>query len=227
MASSLNGVRTTLFAAVRALAFMPLLYAIAAISPGASPAAVSPSFGDLVLNANRAAGLYGDPAAAAAHWHRQHGLDCGEVAVADVVGEITGRQPTEQQVDELAQSIPSTTHSGPIWQPSGFTDVRDLPILLKHYGIGVKSTQTDLDTLKRTLGMGGKIIAVVNAEILWNRPGDRKWGDHFVVVTGIDSRSGVVHLNDSGISSGRDEHVPIAVFEQAWATNFHSALITR
>lgn len=226
MAGSLSGAWTTLVGAARALAFVSVWCALAAASPAASPAAVAPHVGKPVLEANRAAGLYGDPAAAAAHWRRQQGFDCGEVAVADVVGQITGHQPTGLQIDELAQSITSTTHSGPIWRPSGFTDIRDLPILLGHYGIRVRSAKTNLDDLKRTLGRGGKIIAIVNAETLWNRPGDRTWGDHFVVVTGVDSRSGVVHLNDSGISTGRDEQIPIAVFERAWATNFHSALLT-
>ena len=70
---------------------------------------------------------------------------------------------------------------------------------------------------------------IVNAEPIWNRPGNRNVANHFVVVTGISPEAGVVHLNDSGIISGRDEQVPIATFEQAWAPNhrlFHDHEIT-
>lgn len=52
-------------------------------------------------------------------------------------------------------------------------------------------------------------------------------GNHFVVVTGIDTKAGVVHLNDSGIIAGRDEQVSIATFEQAWAPNHNSAVVTK
>jgi hypothetical protein len=48
-----------------------------------------------------------------------------------------------------------------------------------------------------------------------------------VVVTGIDTKAGVVHLNDSGIKTGRDEQVPLATFEQAWAPNHNSAVVTK
>lgn len=40
-----------------------------------------------------------------------------------------------------------------------------------------------------------------------------------MVVTGIDTNTGVVHLNDSGIKTGRDERVSIATFSQAWAAS--------
>ena len=72
-----------------------------------------------------------------------------------------------------------------------------------------------------------KAIVILNAETIWNRPGKRSSGNHFVVVTGIDSRSGVVHLNDSGVETGGDEQVPLATFERAWAPNRNSAIVTR
>jgi hypothetical protein len=71
------------------------------------------------------------------------------------------------------------------------------------------------------------VIVLLNAETIWNRPDNRDSANHFVVVTGIDTRAGVVHLNDSGIKSGRDEQVPIATFERAWAPNYNSAVVTK
>ena len=47
-----------------------------------------------------------------------------------------------------------------------------------------------------------------------------------MVVTGIDTKAGVVHLNDSGINTDGDERVPIATFERAWAPNHDSAVVT-
>ncbi len=171
--------------------------------------------------------MYGEPAVAATFWREQHASDCAEMAVADVVGQMTGREPTEQQVTALAENTPSTVGPGPIWKPTGFTDIRDLPILLWHYGIRADNVQTDIDVLKRKLGARHRVIAILNAETIWNRPRKGNFGNHFVVVTGIDTRSGVVHLNDSAINTGRDEQVSIATFEEAWAPNYHSAIVTQ
>ena len=73
----------------------------------------------------------------------------------------------------------------------------------------------------------GWVIVILNAETIWNRPGNRNAANHFVVVTGIDPGQGVVHLNDSGIRNGQDEQVPIATFKRAWAPNHNSAVVTR
>lgn len=77
------------------------------------------------------------------------------------------------------------------------------------------------------MGAGRKVLAAVNGETLWNQPGDHAHEDHFVVVTGIDTGAGVVHLNDSGVDYGRDEVVPFAVFEASWATSSHFAVIAK
>ena len=37
-----------------------------------------------------------------------------------------------------------------------------------------------------------------------------------MVVTGVDTAAGIVHLNDSGSEQGRDEQVPIDVFIRSW-----------
>jgi hypothetical protein len=214
-------------ATVRALGVVAVLYAIAAAAPVVSPAAVYAYRGAAVLSASGELGMIGEPAVAAAFWRAQTASDCGEMAVADVVGQITGREPTEQQITALAENTRSAAGPGPIWKSTGFTDIRDLPILLWHYGIKADNIQIDIDVLKRKLGAGHKVIAIINAETIWNRPGKRNFGDHFVVVTGIDTRSGVVHLNDSAINTGRDEKVSIATFEEAWAPNYHSAIVTQ
>jgi hypothetical protein len=179
--------------------------------------------------------LYGDPSAAAAFWrYQQSDDDCVEVAVADVVGELTGKQPSEQQIVKLAQSTPSSVHSGPIYtkpkkHKSGEgTSFDDEPTLLAHYGIRAVSTDresaatthvaTGMVALEQDLAKGRKVIAAINSEVIWGEPVEDKSSDgepapnHAVVVTGVDTAAGIVHLNDSGSEDGRDEQVPIDVF---------------
>jgi len=172
------------------------------------------------------AGMYGNPSAAAVYWRPQHGGDCGEMAVADVVGQVSGKEPTERQIIALAESTPSTTDSGPIYRPRRGTDIRDLPVLLTHYGIRSTLAPSSIGGLEQDLAQAHKVIASVNAETIWNQGGNRNADDHVVVVTGIDANAGVVHLNDSGIRTGRDEKVSLATFERAWGTGHNFAVVT-
>jgi hypothetical protein len=100
-------------AGVAAASFVGL--AVAAGLAGPAQAAVT------TPNANYQSGIYGDPAAAAPYWGLQHFSDCGEMAVADVVGQIIGNEPTERQITTVAENTPSVSHAGSVWQPSGST----------------------------------------------------------------------------------------------------------
>jgi Peptidase_C39 like family len=225
--ADLSTVGIKVAAIVHAIGLVAVLYAIPAAA-----SVVLPAHDDreapvsLTVSIGREVRMYGEPAAAAAFWREQHASDCGEMAVADVVGQITDREPTEQEITALAENTSSTAGRGPIWKPTGFTDIQDLPILLWHYGVRADNVQTNIEVLKQKLGAGHKVIALLNAETIWDRPGKRDAGNHFVVVTGVDTGSGVVHLNDSAINTGRDEKVSIATFESAWAPNYHSAIVT-
>ena len=173
-------------------------------------------------------GMHGNPTAAAAFWAEQQGdYDCGEMSVADVIGQITGHAPTEQQITATAGSIPSTAHSGPIYTPNGDTSNVDLPVLLSHYGIQSTSGSSNLAALEQALDQGHKVIVGVNDHTIWNDSGNRSQENHFVVVTGIDTNAGVVHLNDSGVKAGRNEQVSLATFQQAWGTSSNFAIITK
>jgi hypothetical protein len=193
--------------------------------------------------------LYGNPGAAAPFW-RYQGFedDCVEMAVSDVVGELTGRQPPEQAIVKLAQSTPSTVHTGPIYtkpkkrKPGSGTAFDDEPALLAHYGIRAASTDqesaaqsgvpTGMTALEQDLVKGRKVIVGVNSEVIWSEPVEDKTPDgqpeanHAVVVTGVDTEAGVVHLNDSGIEQGRDERVPIDVFARSWASSDNQMTVT-
>ncbi len=218
--------RAKVATAGRTVGLVALLSATAAAAPVIWAAGVHANPGALAPDADHELGMHGDPVAAAPYWREQHASDCGEMAVADVVGQIKGREPTEQQIIALAENTASTTGHGLVWKPMGTTDIADLPILLWHYWIRAENIQTHTDALARKLAENHKVIVLLNAETIWNKPGKRNSANHFVVVTGIDSKAGVVHLNDSGVNTGRDEQVPIAIFEQAWAPNYNSAIVT-
>jgi hypothetical protein len=190
--------------------------------------------------------LYGDPETAAPYWRYQsYDDDCVEMSVADVVGEITGDQPSEHAIVKLAQSTPSPSHPGPIYSKPGKrhhgegTTFADEVTLLDHYGI--KSVSTDSDTneptglkaLEQDLANGRKVIAGVNAELIWGDPVEDKDSDgnpasnHAVVVTGVDTKKGVVHLNDPGSEDGQDEHVLIDTFVKSWKTSDEQMTVTK
>lgn len=119
------------------------------------------------------------------------------MAVADVVGEITGNKPAEDDVVALASSTPNGDGSGPI------------------YG---------LPALEVDLGEGRKVIASVNGETIWDIPGDRAVHDHALVVTGVDTGTGTVHLNDSA-APHPDTQVSVETFEAAWRTSDHAMVV--
>ncbi len=172
-------------------------------------------------------GMHGDPAAAAPYWrYQQQDLDCGEMAAADVIGQISGHEPTEDEITAAAGNIPSASHPGPIYRPAGKTSNSDLAVLLAHYGVNAAAVHTDTDALAQDLDRGHKVIVGLNDKIIWDERGNRTRENHFVVVTGIDTTAGVVHLNDSGIEAGRDEQVSLATFEKAWDTSDNFAVVT-
>lgn len=193
--------------------------------------------------------LYGDPAAAAPFWRYQaYDDDCVPMAVADVVGELTGEQPSEQDIIAMAQSTRSVVHSGPIYtkpakrEHGDGTSFFDEPVLLAQYGINAVSTNKDkagktgvpagMEALEQALAKGRKVIAGVNAELIWGEPvkdktkDDKPESNHAVVVTGVDTARGLVHLNDSGSKMGHDEKVPMDIFVSSWDSSGDQMTVT-
>lgn len=137
----------------------------------ASVASASP-----VIEVTTPDGVYGDPDAAAEFWQRQHlSDDCVLMAVADVVGQITGDLPSEQEILEVAADTPSNSHSGPVYLPDDNrwgTDYADAEVLLAEYGITATMTstaideqtgvETGMDALIEYLATGEKVIVGLN-----------------------------------------------------------------
>ncbi|OBK23426.1 C39 family peptidase [Mycobacterium asiaticum] len=195
--------------------------------------------------------MYGDPAAVAKYWRHQKYDDCAIMSSADVVGQITGDLPSERSIIKVAQNTPSVVHPGSIYlKPTDKNDPNsgmgtnpgDLPTLLAHYGIHATNTDADnagktglatgMEALEEYLGSGRAVIVGLNAEMIWNQPVENTGtdgeprADHAVVVTGVDTGNGIVHLNDSGSPKGKDEQIPMAVFIKAWATSHNFMTVT-
>jgi hypothetical protein len=202
--------------------------------------------------ADAAAGtMYGDPVAAAKWWRHQKYDDCVIMASADVIGQMTGKEPSEQAIIKKAQSTPSVVHPGTIYTKpldtkkpnSGMgTSFADIPTLLAQYKVDAVVTNKahvakdglvpGMEGLEQQLGTGHKVIVSVNAELIWHQPVETEdedgnpRGDHAVVVTGVDTANNAVHLNDSGSPRGRDEQIPMALFLQAWDASNELMVVT-
>ena len=201
----------------------------------------------LGLAVNTNAAVIGDPEAAAQYWQQQTYDDCGLMAVADVVGQLTGDLPTEEEIIAVAVQTPSVVHPGSLYIPpenlsdpntgNGVWDM-DVVVLLDQYGIdGIVTSEpaaaedrnlpdTGLDALAEYLAEGHKIIAMVDADLIWGQDNGSDVADHALVVTGIDTTTGTVHLNDSGIDDGRNDQVTIETFTEAWATSDETMIVT-
>jgi predicted double-glycine peptidase len=167
--------------------------------------------------------MYGDPQAAAAYWRYQNQQDCGPMAVANVVGQITGREPAQPAIVLRSMLTKSEAHRGAIYRFDG-TSPEDLVVLLEKFGIqSAMSNGNTMPALEQDLAGGHKVIVGVNAETLWNTRGQRTDVDH----AGVDARADIVHLNDSGTPNGRDEQIPMATFTQAWATGNDLLIVTQ
>ncbi len=186
--------------------------------------------GAAIASADPNGQIYGDPGAAAPYWRYQHQEDCGLMAVADVVGQLTGHEPLQIGIELRGLFTPSSNHQGSIYEFDG-TSPQDMVVLLENYGIASDLTAGNtLTGLEQELAAGHKVIAGLNAETIWNYPagqGQRTQADHAVVVTGVDTANDVVHLNDSGTPDGRDEQIPLDTFSQAWATGNNLLIVTQ
>lgn len=202
--------------------------------------------------ADAAAGtMYGDPVAAAKWWRHQQYDDCAIMSSADVIGQMTGKEPSERAIVKKAQSTPSTIHPGSIYiKPADLkkpnsgngTSWLDVLTLLKQYGVDADITNKDhppktgvpldLEAVEQLLAGGHAVIVGVNAEMIWGKPIEEKddqgnpVSDHAVVLTGIDTANNVVHLNDSGDPKGRDEQVPLELFMKSWDTSGDLVIVT-
>src|SRR6185437_6044536 len=183
-----------------------------------------------------------DPVAAAKYWrYQQYWDDCVLMTSADMVGEVTGSEPSEEDIIDMAVSTPSSQGPEPVYtRPANPQDpnsgegawFRDIPVLLGRYNVGAVINNGDIEGIEQALAAGHKVAASVNGEIIWGKPvedRDRHGNpshNHSVVVTGVDAGTQMVHLNDSGSRQGRDSQIPFDVFMQAWGASNDLMVVT-
>ncbi|MGO9510331.1 MAG: C39 family peptidase [Mycobacterium sp.] len=243
-----TAVRTALVVACIGIANVSLVSACGPAPPSTRAATTSPTVATGSTTGNpptrattTSSGVYGDPEAAAKYWQQQSLEDnCGLASVADVVGEVTGNAPTENQIIKLAQNTPSSIRNGPIYLPTGDPghegdnggiDMADTVVLLEHYGIKSRMTydahpdEVGLPKLEEYLGAIRKVIAWVNSGTILDTNDQRTSPDHFLVVTGIDTNNETVHLNDP-YADHANTKVSIAKFMTAWKIGQESITVT-
>lgn len=99
-------------------------------------------------------------------------------------------------------------------------------------GAAQTGTPSGMVGLERALTSGHKVIVSLNAELIWHQPvkqkdkNGRPESNHAVVVTGVDTVAGMVHLNDSGTAEGRNEQIPVQLFVESWDTSNESMVVT-
>jgi hypothetical protein len=166
---------------------------------------------------------------------------CAEMSAADVIQQATPDhvQLSETEITNAASQTmitdPTTGQTAPMYDPAAGTDIHGVPSLLAQYGVSShfseastgQSSDQRLADLEQALAAGQHVIASVDAQEIWNAiPGvgvsdDPGKHDHELVVTGVDSLTGQVSLNDSGVPTGAEEHVDINTFMDAWSkSNF-------
>ncbi|CAN5177930.1 C39 family peptidase [soil metagenome] len=177
---------------------------------------------------------FGDPYGMAGWTVEQAYNDCALMAAADVIGQMTGTAPDEEEIIAFAKNTPSVAQPGDMIydqtddedDPKAGTIFEDLPIVLAHYGIQGRYVEgASLRSLEQILGHDGAVIVSVNAESIWDVDGDRTMSNHALVVTGIDTDEGIVHLNDSGTEDGADEQVSLDTFTAAWQTGDNEMVV--
>ncbi|SUA13833.1 Uncharacterised protein [Mycolicibacterium aichiense] len=190
--------------------------------------------------------MYGDPTTNAKYWVSQHSMNCTLMATAMVIGQLTGKTPSEAQIVYEASTTPSVNR-GPgksmylgLNSDTGIND-GDARALLANHGITTTYTRyTDpnqaLEDLKSTLDDPKKAVIVgIDSAVVWaevykkDPPPNVKTADHSVVVIGVDTNNNIVHLNDSGLGDdldpitnqpvGRDVQIPLDVFIRAWSAD--------
>jgi Peptidase_C39 like family len=194
---------------------------------------------------------FGDATAAAQWWRHQKFDDCVIMSSADIIGQMTGKEPSEEAIVKKAQSTPSAIHPGSIYiKPANTKDPNsgqgtmfaDVPTLMAQYKVEAAISDKDhaaktgvpagIEGVEQLLGGGHAVMVSVNAEMIWGEPIETKddsgnpVSDHAVVVTGVDTANNVVHLNDSGTKGGKDEQIPMALFMKAWDTSNELVVVT-
>ena len=165
-------------------------------------------------------------------WNEQVANDtCAVVAQQGIIEAFVGHDIPQEEVVQVALD-----HGW--YRPGQGTLPECVGNVLEHYGVPVeRGFDCSLDELYSALLDGRKVIVGIDANEIWEPQAD--WSgspreiaggaNHAVWVTGIgpdDNGNLCVVLNDSGTPGGRESHVPVQDFLNAWEDSSNFAVIT-
>lgn len=108
--------------------------------------------------------------------------------------------------------------------------MRDVQTLLEASGVPCENVNSSMSDLAQRLEDGYGVIAFVDAGEVWGLPEDATTeddrSDHFLVVTEINTNTGMVTLADPGSPDGNGMQIPISEFEDAWADSNYEMIAT-
>jgi hypothetical protein len=198
--------------------------------------------------------MYGDPSRNARFYVTQSSGNCVLMATAMMIGQLTGKTPTERQIVFEAMRTPSGALPGKMmyWglkNDSRWAYYSDAQKLLQHHGIESDRTtyagrpDDALEALKTSLNDPDNAVLVsVHSptiyQALWGRgyvpPGPEVRQNHAIVVLGVDTVTNTVYVNDSAaiyhylgktVQDGQNMAVPLEVFMGAWGTGDYMSVV--
>ena len=162
-------------------------------------------------------GVYGNSYEWNSDWFYQQ-VDgyCGPTSVAIIANEFSDAGITDPQV-----MVDQAYNMGLTQDISEGLYMEDIQTLLDASGVPCETVTSSMDDLAARLDAGCGVIAAVDSGELWgdsaDAAGEDNMPDHALVVTEIDTNTGMVTLEDPGNPDGNGTQVPISQFEDAWA----------
>jgi hypothetical protein len=191
---------------------------------------------------------FGNPGQYHGYWFYQgHNESCAPASITQVIEAQTG---INLHGEALVQHELAELHL-----PSGNLKLPQAQTLLNHFSIPShlqdypENPNAALAQLEQYLHDGRNVVLSVNASPIWydsmtydnnhaaaGLPSD-EWADHAVVISAINTHTGMVTLSDTGNPggldlptvgdhSGNEEQVPISVLMDAWQGSNYSMLVT-
>ncbi|WIM67720.1 papain-like cysteine protease family protein [Corynebacterium breve] len=171
-------------------------------------------------------GVHGDSHEWTADWFFQGEWGyCGPTSVAFIVNEFmdAGITDPETMVDRAIEL-------GLVDDISQGMYMVDLNTLLNDAGVPAEYGQGSMDELNELLDDGYGVIVAVDSGEIWGDPadaaGEDNMSDHALVVTEIDTNTGMVTLADPGHPDGNGLQVSIEDFEDAWQDSSYEWITT-
>jgi hypothetical protein len=157
-------------------------------------------------------------------WYQEQAIagQCVPTSVAMIVSEHTGEWIDFE--DAVATADDLELLAGGEDSPKGMW-AQQAEALLEHYGVEAHVEHGDIEALSDHLDDGHGVIAIIDANEIWDMP-DGPGTNHALVVTGVDEEAGTVTLNDPGQPDGGGIEVPIDEFMDAWSDGGNQMVVT-